>query len=102
MGILLINYASRFAATIWAFCSAFLIASDWFIYIEPFGKLLVLILGLVAGLVMTSIAFTKRKQAEAEYKTAQLKYEEEKIKHRKDVLKEEREENYNLDFDELS
>lgn len=74
--------------TIWAFCSAFLLASDWFLYVEPFGKLIVLILGLIAGLTMTSIALTKKKQAEAEYKTAQLKYEEEKIRHKQEKEKE--------------
>ena len=99
MGTLLVNYVSRFCVTIWAFCSAFLLASDWFLYVEPFGKLIVLILGLIAGILMTSIALTKKKQADAELKTAQLKYEEEKMKHRKVMGKED--ENFNIDFDEI-
>lgn len=102
MATLLVNYVAKIFASIWAFCATFLIASDWFIFVEPFGKLLVLILGLIAGSVMTAIAFTKKKQAEAEYRTAQLKYEEEKIKHRKEAKKKETEEDFNVDFDELT
>jgi hypothetical protein len=96
MEMLLINYLSRTFVSIWAFCTAFLIASDWFIYVEPVGKLIVLILGLIAGSVMTAIAFTKKRQADAELKIAELKYEEEKIKHRKELIEEEIR---NFDFD---
>lgn len=96
MEMLLINYLSRTVASIWAVCAAFLLAADWFIYVEPVGKLMVLILGLIAGCVMTAIAFTKKRQADAELKTAELKLEEEKIKHRK----EQREED-SMNFDEM-
>lgn len=98
MGYVLMNYFTKFCVTIWAFCSTFLLVSDWFVYVEPFGKLIVLILGLIAGLIMTSIALTKKKQADAELKTAQLKYEEERIRHYKEMKESE---NLNVDFDEI-
>lgn len=87
---------SRIFVTIWVFCTAFLFTADWFLYVEPFGKLLVFIIGLIASIVMTGIAFTKRKQAEVELKISQLKYEQEQIQKR---IKEEEETNLFLDDD---
>lgn len=82
---LFLDLGFRFFSYTYLTCFVSLVISEYSPYIDQAGKLILVFLGVSAGVLMRKSAKLKVKQAENELETSRLKLEEEKLKQSRDV-----------------
>lgn len=76
---ILIDLQLKIFGGTWITCFTGAIISDYTTFVDATGKLIMLILGVIGGILMVKVALLKRKQADVDLEISRMKLEEEYI-----------------------
>ena len=76
---ILIDLQLKIFGTTWISCFIGAIISDYTTFVDATGKIIMLILGVIGGILMVKVALLKRKQADVDLEISRMKFEEECI-----------------------